>query len=120
MGYEFVNPNELSFHHLIVARKDSQVLGIGDGYLFWNGAILRQKTSHDYLHLIERIDRDRFNYITCQMIDENIANMIMYENLKKINDCLEGFEKEHCGHYNKKHPKDPLIKEAYTRRLIKK
>ena len=54
------------------------------------------------------------------MIDENIANMIMYENLKKINDCLEGFEKEHCGHYNKKHPKDPLIKEAYTRRLIKK
>ena len=34
MGYEFVNPNELSFHHLIVARKDSQVLGIGDGYLF--------------------------------------------------------------------------------------
>ena len=120
MGYEFVNPNELSFHHLIVARKDSQVLGIGDAYLFWNGAILRQKTSHDYLHLIERIDRDRFNYITCQMIDENIANMIMYENLKKINDCLEGFEKEHCGHYNKKHPKDPLIKEAYTRRLIKK
>lgn len=96
MGYEFVNPNELSFHHLIVARKDSQVLGIGDGYLFWNGAILRQKTSHDYLHLIERIDRDRFNYITCQMIDENTANMIMYENLKKINDCLEGFEKEHC------------------------
>ena len=56
MGYEFVNPNELSFHHLIVARKDSQVLGIGDGYLFWNGAILRQKTSHDYLHLIERIE----------------------------------------------------------------
>ena len=40
MGYEFVNPNELSFHHLIVARKDSQVLGIGDGYLFWNGARL--------------------------------------------------------------------------------
>lgn len=33
MGYEFVNPNELSFHHLIVARKDSQVLGIG-GWLF--------------------------------------------------------------------------------------
>ena len=52
MGYEFVNPNELSFHHLIVARKDSQVLGIGDGYLFWNGALLRQKTSHYYLHFL--------------------------------------------------------------------
>ena len=126
MGYEFVNPNELSFHHLIVARKDSQVLGIGDGYLFWNGAILRQKTSHDYLHLIERIDRDRFNYITCQMIDENIANMIMYENLKKINDCLkkisdclDGFEREYSGLHTQKN-KNLLIKEEYTRRLIKK
>ena len=120
MGYEFKNSKELSFHHLIIPKKDCKDLGFGSGYLFWNGAILVQKTSHDYLHIVERIDRDRFNYITCQMIDENIANMIMYENLKKINDCLEGFEKEHCGHYNKKHPKDPLIKEAYTRRLIKK
>ncbi len=119
MGYEFVNSNELSFHHLIVARKDSKILGIGDGYLFWNGAILKQKTSHDYLHLIERIDRDRFNYITCQMIDENIAKKIIYDNLVKINDCLNSFEKEYCGHSNKKNSKDPLIKEIYTRRLVK-
>ena len=43
--------------------------------------------------------------------NEDISNLSMDTN---------DIEKEHCGHYNKKHPKDPLIKEAYTRRLVKK
>ena len=33
MGYTFNNVNELSFHHLIVPKKDSERMGIGDGYV---------------------------------------------------------------------------------------
>ena len=119
MGYEFKNSKELSFHHLIIPKKDCKDLGFGSGYLFWNGAILVQKTSHDYLHIVERIDRDRFNYITSQMIIENVNNQIMYDCLKKISDCLDGFEREYSGLHTQKN-KNLLIKEEYTRRLIKK
>ena len=119
MGYEFKNSKELSFHHLIIPKKDCKDLGFGSGYLFWNGAILVQKTSHDYLHIVERIDRDRFNYITSQMIIENVNNEIMYDCLKKISDCLDGFEREYSGLHTQKN-KNLLIKEEYTRRLIKK
>lgn len=119
MGYEFNNPNKLSYHHLIIPKKDCKDLGLGSGYLFWNGAILVQKTSHDYLHIVERLDRDRFNYITYQMIIENVNNQIIYDCLKKISDCLDGFEREYSGLHTQKN-KNLLIKEEYTRRLIKK
>ena len=33
MGYTFNKPNELSFHHLIVPKRDCQKYGLGDGYL---------------------------------------------------------------------------------------
>ena len=114
MGYEFKNSKELSFHHLIIPKKDCKDLGFGSGYLFWNGAILVQKTSHDYLHIVERIDRDRFNYITSQMIIENVNKQIMYDCLKKISDCLDGFEREYSGLHTQKN-KNLLIKEEYTR-----
>lgn len=33
MGYTFRNIKDLSFHHLIIPRKDSRKHGIGDGYV---------------------------------------------------------------------------------------
>ena len=95
MGYGFNNPSELSFHHLIVAHKNCRELGLGDGYLKWNGAILKQKTSHNYLHIIERLDPEIFWLITSEMIDENVKGKIDIDNLKKIRDLLLYFEKEH-------------------------
>jgi hypothetical protein len=68
---------------------------LGNGYLTWNGAILKQATSHDYLHLIERIDRDLFLEITNEMIDENWKGHLDLENLKRIRQILLYFEKEH-------------------------
>ena len=47
MGYTFKRTNELSFHHLIVPKRECKAQGLGEGYLFWNGAILKQDTSHD-------------------------------------------------------------------------
>ena len=119
MGYEFNRPNQLSFHHLIIPRRNCKEFQIpSEGYVYWNGAILRQDTAHEYLHLIEAKDYDRFLYLTSEMIDINIQRAILYEQLKNIHDCLCGFEREYSGVRSKKG--NEIIKEEYTRRLIKK
>ena len=118
MGYPFTDYSQLSFHHLIIPHRLSKKQGIGDGYLEWNGAILRQNTSHNYLHVIERYELDMFNAITSEMIDENIKGYLDMQNLKNIDDILKNFEREFCGTRTKKG--GPIIKPEYTRRLIKK
>lgn len=117
MGYVVDKKESLSFHHLIIPRRDCKKFGLGDGYLYWNGSILNQNTSHDYLHLIERIDYDLFLAITSEMIDENIKGYLDIENIRYINDCLSYFERNHCSDRDKKGKL--LIKEEYTRRMIK-
>ena len=103
MGFSFKRKEQLSFHHLIVARKDCKELHIpSEGYLYWNGAILRQNTSHDYLHIIEKIDPDIFYELTSEMIDENIKGRLDIDNLKRIHDLLLYFEREHDHDASKK------------------
>ena len=119
LGYDFMaysvdKKSSLSFHHLIIPRRESRKYKIGNGYLYWNGAILMQNTSHDYLHLIESKDHDMFLAITSEMIDENIKGYLDITNLRYINDVLCQFEREHCGDRTKKGKL--LIKEEYLRR----
>lgn len=111
MGYTFRKIEDLSFHHLIVPHKDCKKLGLGEGYLITNGAILNQETSHDYLHAIERVDREIFLRITQCMIEENRNGKIDIENLKKIRELLLYFEKEHEFDLNKKDKK--IIRKSY-------
>ena len=111
MGYTFRNINELSFHHLIVPHRDCERKGLGDGYLLWNGAILKQETSHEYLHTIELYDRELFLRITKYMIQENENMKIDIDNLKRIRELLLYFEAEHLNDTNKKCKK--LIKRKY-------
>lgn len=111
MGYKFKNPRELSFHHLIVAKQYCDSLGLGDGYYKWNGAILKRSTSHDYLHLIQRVDDDIFLAITSEMIDENIKGELSVQNLRRIRDLLLYFENRYKERENKKGRK--LIKKEY-------
>lgn len=118
MGYEFKRKSELSFHHTIIPRRYCKALGLGEGYIWVNGAILVQDTSHEYLHLIECKDMDRFIAITQILIEENINGRLDIESIKKIDDILYGFEKEYCGLRNKKGRL--LIKEEYTNRLVRK
>lgn len=118
MGYEFKRPDELSFHHLIIPHRDCKEMGLGEGYLEWNGAILRQKTSHDYLHVIEHYDYDAFMAITSEMIDENAKGYLDMMNLNAIDDILNQFEREYSG--KRTHKGYPIIREEFTRRLIKK
>lgn len=114
MGYDFTSQHQLSFHHLIVPKRLCRQEGLGDGYLEWNGAILRQATSHDYLHTIERYDKDMFEAITNQMIEENEQGYLDLKNIRAIYDVLTQFEREYCG-TTTKHG-NVLIKEIYTRR----
>ena len=118
MGYPFERSSQLSFHHLIVPHRDCKKMGLGEGYLEWNGAILRQNTAHEYLHMVEKYDQDMFYAITSEMIDENAQGYIDLKNLKAIDDILLQFEKEYAGKYTKKGY--PIIREEYTRRLIRK
>ena len=102
MGYHVNRKQDLSFHHLIIPRRHCKEAGLGEGYLYWNGAILRQNTSHDYLHIIEKIDPDIFYELTSEMIDENIKGRLDIDNLKRIHDLLLYFEREHDHDTSKK------------------
>ena len=102
MGYKVNRTKDLSFHHLIIPHRESKYYALGEGYLYWNGAILRQNTSHDYLHIIEKIDPDIFYELTSEMIDENIKWRLDIDNLKHIHDLLVYFEREHDHDTSKK------------------
>ena len=102
LGYKVNRKQELSYHHLIIPRRHCKEAGLGEGYLYWNGAILRQNTSHDYLHIIEKIDPDIFYELTSEMIDENIKGRLDIDNLKHIHDLLLYFEQEHDHDTSKK------------------
>lgn len=117
MGYPFTAMNQLSFHHLIVAHRNCKSQGLGEGYYEWNGAILRQDTAHDYLHIIERYDPDMFYAITSEMIEENLKGHLDINNLQEIDAILRSFEREHCGDRTKKGKL--LIKPEYTNRFLK-
>lgn len=112
MGYDIKRKEALSFHHLIVARRYCKQQGLGEGYLLWNGAILVQDTSHEYLHTIETIDYDVFCALTSEMIDMNIKGYLDKDNLRYIKDILLYFEREHDHDRNKKGKL--LIKREYT------
>ena len=110
MGYTFDKTESLSFHHLIVPRRH------GGPMTKENGAILRQNTSHNYLHRIENLDMDMFCAITSEMLDENIKGYLDIKNLRKIRDILLCFEREYSGATTKKGKK--VIKPEYVERRI--
>ena len=110
MGYTFKRKGDLSYHHLIIPKRNN------GPETYQNGAILKQNTSHDYLHIIERIDPEIFYAITSELIDENILRRIEIQNLKNIRDMLLYFEREHDHDYTKKG--HLLIKREYVEQRI--
>ena len=110
MGYTFTNVKQLSYHHMIIAKRN------GGKETYENGAILRQNSSHEYLHIIENVDPEIFYLITSELIDENIKRRIDIENLKRIKDLLVYFEREHDHDYTKKGKL--LIKREYIKGRI--
>ena len=115
MGYPFKNINSLSFHHVVVSRCECEKNGFDTGYYLWNLVLLNRKTSHDYLHIIEDYDYDMFEDINSELFDMIVKEQVTIENIMYINSILESFEREYCGHTRNGHP---LIKDAYTHRII--
>lgn len=114
MGYSFRTVKELSFHHLRIPKRMCQNIE-GKGYTRNNGAILKQSSSHEYLHTIELYDRDMFLAITKLLCDENDLGRIDKDILVKIRDILLAFEVEYEG---KKNGNGKLIiKKEYTNRI---
>lgn len=116
-GFHFNKVNELSFHHLIVPHRDSMSFGIGEGYVYWNGAILVQNTSHDYLHLIERINRPMFLAITDELVKENKQGYVDINNIRCIHNVMEEFESRYGDVKSKKGKL--LVKREYVKNRIK-
>lgn len=117
MGFTFKRQTELSFHHLIVPKRECIPRKIeAEGYVMWNGAVLVQDTSHEYLHVIERLDRDRFDYITHFMVTMNINKKLDKYSLKQIGMILRGFENDFEGKTTKKGK--VLIKPSYKNRIF--
>ena len=112
MGYNVNRRSSLSFHHLIIPKKDCKMYGLGDGYTYWNGVILVQETSHDYLHLIQKYDETTFDRITLQMIEEKAKGYLDKKNLMQIKELLLDFEDRHRGLHTSKGKK--LIKREYV------
>ena len=117
MGYRFNKIEELSFHHLIVQKSKCDEFGINGGYYEWNGAILVKLTAHNYLHLIEKLDRNAFLKITDVLIDENIKGCLDIKNLREIHNQLIRFER--CFGNERTSNGEFIIKEGYYKRLIK-
>ena len=107
MGYDLSNHKDASFHHLIVPKCKGGLESES------NGAILHRNTSHPYLHKIEQIDTDVFDFITSEMIDMNFKGYLDFDNLRRIDDVLTVFEREHCGDTNGKG--NYIIKEKYVK-----
>lgn len=105
MGYSF-SKNNASYHHLITPRR------MGGLETIENGAVLNGKTSHPYLHIVEGIDLDMFIAITQEIIDEKALGRLDRDNLKRIDDILNCFEKEHSGKRTSKGK--TLIKPEYV------
>lgn len=110
MGYCLQKNDIYTFHHLIIPKR------AGGKDEIWNGAVLCGNTSHPYLHIIESKDFDIFAYITSEMIDMNIKGHLDIDNLRRINDALKQFEKEHINDRTRKGK--ILIKEDYKKRII--
>ena len=116
MGYIFLDKRELSFHHLIIARRDCRLQNLGSGYLIWNGAILKMNTSHRYLHVIEQLDRDAFLDITSEMIKQNCMGHLSLDCLRRIREILLSFEREYCSARNARN--ELYIKPDYVDKRI--
>lgn len=110
MGYKLQRNDILTYHHLIIPRRN------GGKITYDNGAII-QRIPHDYLHIIENVDRELFYYITSEMIDINIKGRLDVKNLKNISLLLKEFESKHLGDVTSKGKL--LIKPEYIDNRIK-
>lgn len=113
MGYELEEDNIFHYHH-IIKKEHGGELTIDNGAILCGGA-----SSHQYLHVIECKDFELYVYLNNLLKNINSQRcMPNKQQLLAIDSILRQFEREHCSDITCKGK--PLIRESYTRRLIKK
>ena len=95
LGFRLNKTNDLTFHHLVIPNRN------GGPVARWNGAII-QRIPHDYLHLIERVDYEKFCYLTSEMIDMNHKGFLDPYNIANIHAILDEFEAQFGNEKNSK------------------
>jgi hypothetical protein len=111
MGYRFNEKKSLSYHHLIVPKKR------GGKETPANGAILVRDSAHDYLHIIEHVNRKYYLWINEQMKEENDKGFLDMENIKNIDEILCEFEKKYYDETLKNGTY--IVQDVYIRRLLR-
>lgn len=112
MGYEFQDKRELSTHHIMPRH-------IGGKTEKKNLCVLNRYTSHNYIHLIEDTDYNIFLRISSYLAEQVKKGEISREELLRINDLLETFERKYKDEESRNG--SLIIKEEYkTKRIIKK
>lgn len=109
MGYRVTDKSKLSYHHFFPKRK-------GGKDTIENGSIII-RWAHDYLHDIEKTERDSFNKINNLLIEENRSGRIDMDILKRIDEILCSFEEKHSEDTNNNGKL--LIKDIYRDRLFR-
>lgn len=110
MYYKVSDARPFTYHHLLIPCRMNQKRTIR------NGAVLcGNGSSHNYIHLIERIDPDRYDAITLILKEVNLQEFMTTEKqYKAIDDILKGFEKEYSGTTDRNGKS--IIKEDYIKR----
>ena len=110
MGYTLMRGDMFTYHH--IEKREN-----GGKITIENGAILCGKTAHPYLHIIEHIDPDMYQYINGILVSINRIRHIDVHLLEEIDRTLRIFEIENQGRKNAKGKS--LIKDIYTERDFK-
>lgn len=111
-GFRVEKGDIFSYHHTRVAACKEGPITI------YNGSILSGYISHPFLHTIGDHDKDMFKDLTKILIEINEQRHFPTPTqTNRADEIFSTFEREHSGDTNNKG--NPLIRECYTRRLIR-
>lgn len=112
LGYQLNKEQKFIFHH-IHKREHGGKVELNNGAILCGGV-----NSHQYLHIIECKDYELFVYLNNMLKTiNNQREMPNKQQLLAIDNIFKQFEREYCGYRNSRG--ELLIKEEYTKRLIK-
>ena len=110
MGYAFVSKKDLSTHHILPRHSGGKTKKD-------NLCVLNRYTSHNYIHLIEDTDYKIFLQVSKFLLEQVKKGEIGEEQLLRINDILEVFEKKYKDEEARNG--ELLIKPEYKERVFK-
>lgn len=110
LGYTFGSKKDLSTHHILPKHSGGKTKKD-------NLCVLNRYTSHNYIHLIEDTDYKIFLQVSKFLLEQVKKGEIGEEQLLRINDILEVFEKKYKD--EEARTGELLIKPEYKIRIFK-